>query len=1650
MTLAALYSAAGANASTQLDTGSEFRNIEITDQVRLYNEAMQQDRSRGDSSENTTSQNAYGRNIHRAIAVSADDKVPFRFQDGLTGEQTYIIELADKPAALYQGGIAHLQATAPRQNNTPYSLNAHNANKLNVQSQAVQAYTDYLNVKQADLLSQISGIVGSNPKVLGQYRLAFNGMAIRMTQDQAASVAEQPGVRSVTLEQIHQLHTDVGPEHIGADQFWSGSVAGTEYRGEGIVVGVLDTGINTDHPSFSDTPADGYTFTNPLGEGVYLGDCENDEFVSMCNDKLIGVRSYEVITDSYWDAAFQPEQPWWNITDPKRPANGEDYDGHGSHTASTAAGNTLYDVDYLVPEFTEQSDGLATGLKLPMVSGVAPRANVIMYQVCFPGDGSYTTEYTGCPGSALMAGIEDAIADGVDVINYSIGTTFGAFPWESPIEMAFLAAREAGISVSASAGNSYDPEYASQARGAIDHLSPWLTSVAATTHGREFKVNKALTNATGGDQAMPDISGGGITGSYTGPLVDAKAYGWEYEKCNDAFPADFFAVDPSGNPWPGDVAPIVICKRGDIARVDKAVNVAAGGAGGLILRNASSRESISNDPFMIPGIHISHGDYSGDSSNGYYGLDDWLRAGTGHTITISDSEVYVEMGSANYVADFSSRGPNLQVPDVMSPNVAAPGVNIYAAYADEMPFSASPLPADFSAISGTSMAAPHVAGAMALLQQANPDWTPAMIQSALMTTASIEGVTRSRDGNPYDPVNAGYDDAGSGVINVARAQKAGLLLDESASNYRAANPRNGGTPSNLNVPYLFNMSCAGSCTWMRTFTATEDGTWDLSAEAMPIEGAEMLSVDVMPKQISLKAGETQSVVVSAEILDVEAVGVDSSQIVLPGRITLTPQQSDLSEQHLPLSVRYEGDGLPLEVGGPIHRKQGHLLTQPIQTDDIQSFNYRVSGMAKAVRHELMLSRADTRINNDRNTTEEVTADPGNEVIFFEVPEGTKRLILEVAEADPMAFTALDMGMDVNMDGQIQWAEEAICYSWTDMGDFCAINDPAPGTYWAVIGNWKYEYLDPDNGKDRILASLAIIPDTDGGNLTVEGPASTDGLEPFSLKLNYDLPEAEEGDLIYGVVGLGSDAYNDSNLGEFTVKLRHTGADTEITASQSAAKAGDLIDYRVSLAPNLLGAERDFRLTTTLPSTFTLIEDSVTLGSVGLPQEALTVEGNTLIISGTQASSQDTPRHYVFSTNADDPMCKVPYGDDPTFFDLNEAGYYPLGISGYSNQVMYIPLSSNGLPNVPLYGNEPRYMRDFIAFSPFGYVQFDELRDRGSYHLEFNDSFQFSPDTMVAPLWRGDIMMPDEEFSRERERYINGVYAIVTGKHYVVQWDGGEEFRHPKIGSTPDQDAYYNIEAIISTELNFEPGDYEMIYAYDALESANNNLGSVGLHGFWGERGTMGPYSGWYNDGFAYNDVDEKISAGTVICADYRGPEQSAVELNFTVRINSAATGTIGDVVVESHYDDSELVTVSHSLNVPGNITLAALADQTMEENSTLEGLSVMYHDLRGTTNGIEVSGEHISATVHGNESGATFDITPEAYWFGTTEVTVTVYDMANPSDAASTSFMLEVLSDGVEAPAPEVVEPESKSSSGSLGYLALLMLALTGWRRRQA
>ncbi|MCX7032723.1 MAG: S8 family serine peptidase [Arenimonas sp.] len=349
---------------------------------------------------------------------------------------TYIV-VFDEPAAARFRGFAATDKTRPRL--AASSAAATGKRKYDARSPEAVAYVDYLSDLRRVRLNDASLRVGRPLVPMSVYEHAMNGMALKLTAAEAESIAAMPGVKAVAPEFLRYLQTNVGPTWIKANLVWNGTATGVQNRGEGVIVGVIDSGINRTHSSFVGT-----SVSNPLGS--FRGYCISTP--SACNTKLIGL----------YDFTSAPSN---GLADPT------DTDGHGTHTASTAA-----------------------GAPFSIYSGVAPRANIIAYKAC-PGD--------SCTGSALIASINQAVVDGVDVINYSIGSG-PEDPWlavgvaGTDDAEAFLAAREAGIVVAVSAGNDGPLE------GTVGNPSnaPWVMSVAAATH-----------NGSGAGDRLASFSGRG-------------------------------------------------------------------------------------------------------------------------------------------------------------------------------------------------------------------------------------------------------------------------------------------------------------------------------------------------------------------------------------------------------------------------------------------------------------------------------------------------------------------------------------------------------------------------------------------------------------------------------------------------------------------------------------------------------------------------------------------------------------------------------------------------------------------------------------------------------------------------------------------------------------------------------------------------------------------------------------------------------------------------------------------------------------------------------------------------------------------------------------------------------------------------------------
>jgi hypothetical protein len=713
-----------------------------------------------------------------AFNAGSDIRTPARNSaDASDGRGTYIVVFSEEPLATYKGGLSGFSAPARQ-------MGAYGKYKLDVRSSESLRYLTYLQRRQGQMEQQMAAAIMRSLPVRRRMQHAINAIVTDLTPTEAGVVSRLGGVRLVEQYREYALDTDVGPALIGAPVAWTGSVgeyynSASPVKGEGIVVGIIDSGINFGSPSFAATdPVDGYVHVNPLGAGVYLGTCAAGGVdAGRCNSKLIG--GYDFVCNA-------PGNTCGTANVREEPGFG-DTNGHGSHTASTVAGN--------------RRDVVFSGAPV-RISGVAPRANIIAYDACYTNT---STSQGLCPNVSTVAAINQAIADGVDVINYSIGG--GAEPWAESTSLAFLNAVDAGVYVAASAGNS------GPAPNTLGHLEPWVASTAAAQHGRGGFANLMqvtgpapvpaalqpliLTNGNGGVELAATIPG-------TTPLRVSAGIDTTSDGCA-AYAPDTFA------------GAIAVIRRGTCSFTIKTNNAAAAGALAVVIaNNAAGAISPSVPGTTIPVFSVLQTE--GDA------LRNFAAANPTATAQIGFPAVPLP-NVADALASFSSRGPAGRF-SLVKPDITAPGVNILATIAGTAVTGSENL---IGLMSGTSMASPHHAGAAALVRQARPGWTMPEIKSALMMTATPTVYTE-------DTVTLADPFArGAGRIRVDRAIRAGLVLSETTANFQAANPDNGGNPTTLNLASLGNAKCFPTCSFTRTFRnpGTSIGLWRISISGVP-------------------------------------------------------------------------------------------------------------------------------------------------------------------------------------------------------------------------------------------------------------------------------------------------------------------------------------------------------------------------------------------------------------------------------------------------------------------------------------------------------------------------------------------------------------------------------------------------------------------------------------------------------------------------------------------------------------------------------------------------------------------------------------------------------------------------------------------------
>lgn len=1679
----ALYGATSLSAAVGM--GSEFRkstnklqasNITI-EQLKKFNQTTQESNS-------MLQDDGLNVQIHHRNSM-------FIHEDGLVGEQIYIVRLHDKSlvSAVASGSVIQ---HSPNKNEKLFS-----AGKAT--SSQIDSYKKQLLNRQNNVLSSISALTGVT-QVRRQYTNAINGFSIKMTQEQAEVVSKLGNVASVQRSKTYELFTDAGPELIQADKIWTGESTGSvPYKGEGIIMGIIDTGVNTDHASFADVGGDGYDHVNPWGAGKYVGDCAKTEFDSLCNDKLIGVRSYPVITDTFTSGELGAT----------RSANGEDYQGHGSHTASTAAGNVLKNVDFSLPQSGAIADGevVKTGL-FSQISGVAPHANIISYQVCYPENDLYP----GCPGEALIAGIEDAISDGVDVINFSIGGQ-DSHPWTDDVELAFLAAREAGISVAASAGNSGQAGGYDEYFGAIDHASPWLLNVAASTHAREVVVETKLTDPVGGSEVptWSEIVGGAINqSSATGVVLNAADYDYDNEYCGEPFAEGIFdnVTDADGK----QTEVIVVCKRNDIndpngiARTVKADNVKAAGGDGMIMYNyANSDPIISTAVYSIPSVHITKEEWDGRYDNGMdgYGLSDWLATGDNHILTIGKTRIEREIlaENADWLAAFSSRGPSPSTPEALIPAVAAPGVNIYAAYSDEHPFASAPASGDFAFLSGTSMASPHAAGAMALLRQAHPEWSAAEIQSALTMTADNVVKYRRLNQATGDEVLASTYRAGTGRINVANAAQAGLIMDETAANFKAADPKNGGAVHKLNIPQLVNFNCKPTCQWVRTVKATKDGSWKVSHDDVLNWSLDIqqqltqngVSIKVSPEEFSLSAGETQTLVIEAAIMDTQD-WFSNAEVELHSNLILTETTDSSPEAHWPVVFKYDMNNMPGRLEATAHRNEGNYIFKGIEIPATQTPFGRVFESVKADIKTIVLPSDNDGYfpwssNPDPTIPQEERLDEATHSFTIDVPADSKRLIVEsfgtVKSSDEhlnrKGNVIVYVGKDYNENGKPDPNEEILCVSnHIVYNNFCNINNPESGKYWAILYNSKK--ASGSVIEETFEYAATVVGNDVASDLSVSLPSS-DGNSPVDVTLSWNKPEMLKGDVYYSSMDFGTSEVNAGNIGRVALKLVRGNDDVTLDVTQTSAKNGDQIPFTFQVIPNVSGVDRRFTLSADIPVGLGLKEEDVLVSNKSIV-ESITIDGNKLLITGIQPDTTATNPSYKITTNIEDKQCKLPdFGNTNPggYVDLQEFGFGPSfsgfstvkldengqAINGMDNDILTrqgisLPISflfNGDYDSFHLYDNTKdlnQARQNLLELRGNGIITLWQQPIFRPIHSKF--PYNAFPYESLGVLWRGSSAKNNSIMSvplvSGGENLAGISLASTTSGWGIIEYDNARSYDYigrdaNRVHQWEERDDRFDFELIFNVNTRYGDNEHELYMAYDNINfGSQDGRGSIGLQGFKGQIYNYGPLENYLGESYAFDDLKDKLSNGLVICYDYVGPESSQFEVTAWTQVEASATGKALEFKAVSQVEGMADIEMSHTITVPSNISLGEIADQRIAENTSLEDLRIYYADEENSVNQISVSGENISAVVNGHTSGSSATITPKTDFYGAIEVIVTVSDVENPADAASTSFMLTVESDGVE-PQPPVVEPGNKSSGGSLGGLSTLLALGALMRRRK-
>ncbi|KAL9457247.1 hypothetical protein AB3S75_006317 [Citrus x aurantiifolia] len=580
----------------------------------------------------------------------------------------------------------------------------------------------------------LGSYLGSNENpeeaIFYSYTRHINGFAAKLDDAVAAEIAKHPKVLSVFLSKEKKLHTTHSWEFLGLEQngrIPPNSIWEKARYGEDAIIGNIDSGVWPESKSFSD---EGF---GPI-PSKWKGICQNDKDSRFhCNRKLIGAR--------YFNHEFAVH---------KGPLNSSfysprDIDGHGTHTLSTAGGNFV-------------AGASVFGFGKGTAKGGSPKARVAAYKVCWEGS-------SGCFDGDIIAAFDMAIHDGVDVLSVSLGGEKPSQFLEDGIAIGSFHAVQHGIVVVTSAGNE------GPADSTASNVAPWQIVVGASTTDRDFANYVVLGNNK--SFKGQSLSMKGLPSDKLFPFISAEDAKLANASVENALVCKKGTLDPKKVK-----GKILVCLDVNTRSVDKGLQAALAGAAGIVLVNLPEYgNDRMTDPHVLPASDINFND-----SVSLFRYITSIKHPVGY-ITRPTTEFGTK--PAPFMAAFSSKGPNIITPEILKPDITAPGENIIAAYTEAQ--SPTHLNYDkrrspFNSVSGTSMSCPHISGIASLLKILHPDWSPAAIQSAIMTTAS------THDNKKQQILNASFAEAtpfsyGAGHVQPNLAMDPGLVYDLTAKDY---------------------------------------------------------------------------------------------------------------------------------------------------------------------------------------------------------------------------------------------------------------------------------------------------------------------------------------------------------------------------------------------------------------------------------------------------------------------------------------------------------------------------------------------------------------------------------------------------------------------------------------------------------------------------------------------------------------------------------------------------------------------------------------------------------------------------------------------------------------------------------------------------